>query len=194
MHLPSCLLLLSACLLATPALSPSAVAQSKKPAAAPRHAPLPTGPHAIGYFEDWVAAIHREAGQAVCYAFTRAASSAPAVAGRGDVVLTVAERPGGGRDVVAISAGFAYSRNAAVAVSVEPAGPAPFRAEFYTTQRSGFARDGRAAVAAFEKGRQVVARSPGPDSRVVSDHFSLRGFSAAHAAIEKACPPGKAAS
>ena len=189
MHLTSCLLLLSACLLATPAL-----AQSKQPAPAPRRAPIANGPHAIGYFEDWVAAIHREAGQPVCYAFTRASASTPDIAGRGDVVLTVAERPGGGRDVVAISAGFAYSRNAAVAVSVEQGGQTPFRAEFYTAQRSGFARDGHAAVLAFEKGRVVVARSPGPDSRVVSDHFSLRGFSAAYAAIQKACPAGKASS
>ena len=54
----------------------------------------------------------------MCYAFTRAQSSAPAVPGRGDVVLTVTERTGG-RDAVAISAGFAYAANAAVAVNVD---------------------------------------------------------------------------
>jgi hypothetical protein len=176
MHFPSMLLLLaSACLMATPVLA--------------QHVKSAVGPHAIGYFEDWAAAIHLEAGDTVCYAFTRASVSTPTIAGRGDAVLTVAERPGGGRDVVAFSAGFAFSRNAAVAVSVEPEGAAPFRTEFYTTQRSGFARDGHAAVLAFQRGRLVVARSPGPNGRVVSDHFSLRGFSAAYAAIVRACPP-----
>ncbi len=33
---------------------------------------------------------------------------------------------------------------------------------FYTSQRSAFARDGHAVVGAFERGRQAVAKSPGP--------------------------------
>ena len=44
-------------------------------------------------------------------------------------------------------------------------------------------------MAAFEKGTQALARSPGPrDGQVVADTFSLRGFSAAYAAINKVCP------
>lgn len=174
------LALASAVLLAHPA-----EAQQKKPLVPPRP---PSGAHAIGHFEDWVAATHPEDGQPVCYAFTRASNSAPALAGRGEVVLTVTERSTG-RDVVAISAGFGYSANAAVRVEVEATS-----FEFYTAQRSAFARDGHAAVVAFQRGRQVLARSPGPKGAPVADSFSLHGFSAAYAAIEKACPPGKAAS
>lgn len=148
-------------------------------------APAHVGPKAIGHFDDWTAAIHQESGQPVCYAFTRASSSNPTLRGRGDVVLTVTERPGG-RDAVAISAGFAYGQNAAVQVAADPV-----TMEFYTAQRSAFARDGHAAVAAFQKGSKVVARSPGPKNSVVTDTFSLRGFSAAYAAIEKACPAAK---
>jgi len=44
----------------------------------------------------------------------------PAVPGRGKVVLTVTQRQGG-RDAVAISAGFSYAANAAVAVQVDQA-------------------------------------------------------------------------
>ncbi len=177
------LLPLAASVLAAPAL-----AQSKKPAiASKRPAAAAAGPHAIGYFDDWTAAVHREAGEKVCYAFTRAASSTPAIAGRGDVVLTVTERPAS-RDVVAISAGFAYSRNASVSVGIEQTSM-----DFYTAQRSAFARDGHAAAQAFQRGRLVIARSPGPRGQIVSDHFSLRGFSAAYAAIGRACPPGKGA-
>ena len=95
---------------------------SAMPAAAqtrPTHAARPSprsrpasGPKSIGKFEDWQAATHAEAGQTVCYAFTRAQTSAPPQSqGRGDVVLTVTQRPGG-RDAVAISAGFAYPANA----------------------------------------------------------------------------------
>ncbi len=174
--------------LAATVLCAAAMAQQKKaPPPSAHHLP-PGGPHAIGFYDDWTAAIHREGGQAVCYAFTRAASSTPTLAGRGDVVLTVTERRPA-RDVVAISAGFAYSRNAAVAVGIEQTS-----FSFYTAQRSAFARDGHEAVVAFQKGRLVIARSPGPRGQIISDHFSLHGFRGAYAAIQKACPSGKGAS
>jgi hypothetical protein len=144
--------------------------------------PTTEGPKALGKFEDWTAATHAEGGQTVCYAFTRASTSSPPVAGRGDVVLTVTQRPAG-RDAVAISAGFAYAANAAVAVDIDQT-----KLEFYTAQRSAFAHDGHAAVMAFDHGRQAVAHSPGPHNALVSDAFSLRGFSAAYAAINKVCP------
>ena len=39
------------------------------------------------------------------------------------------------------------------------------------------------------KAEQALARSPGPrDGQMIVDTFSLRGFSAAYAAINKACP------
>ncbi len=145
------------------------------------HAPNPNGPKSIGKFEDWQAATHAEAGQTVCYAFTRVQSSTGAVPGRGDVVLTVTQRPTG-RDAVAISAGFAYPSGAEVVLVAE-------RAElpFYTSGRSAFARDGHAVTLAFDKARTAVAKSPAPRNVAVADTFSLRGFAAAYAAINKAC-------
>ncbi len=165
---------------ARPPARPAAPAAHPAPAAAPAK---PAGPKAIGKFEDWTAATSLEGGQTVCYAFTRAQSSAPALPGRGDVVLTVTERPAG-RDAVALSAGFAYAANAAVVLAVETT-----NLDFYTAQRSAFARDGHAAVVAFLKGKQIAARSPAPKGPPLVDQFSLKGFSAAYAAIAKACPP-----
>jgi hypothetical protein len=157
--------------------------------AQPRHPPpkpaaqTAAGPEQLGKFDDWTAATHKESGQTVCYAFTRARNSTPVLPGRGEVVLTVAQRPSG-RDAVAISGGFEFPKGAAVTVQVDTAG-----LDFYTAQRNAFARDGKAAVAAFGKGGEALARLPGPrDGRVVVDTFSLRGFSAAYAAIGKACP------
>ncbi len=157
----------------------AAAAQSKKPAAA--HPEATTGPKAIGKFEAWTAATHPESGQTVCYAFTRAESSAPALPGRGVVVLTVTERPSG-RDAVAIEAGFPYPPNTSVTLQVDQKG-----LDFYTSGRNAFARDGKAAVAAFEKGSRAIARSPKP--KEVTDTFSLKGFRQAYEAIAKACPP-----
>jgi hypothetical protein len=157
-----------------------AVAYSKK-AAPPAHpAPAAAGPKSIGKFDDWTAATHSESGQTICYAFTRAQSSAPALPGRGAVVLTVTERSSG-RDAVAMEAGFSYAPNTTVTLQVDQAG-----LEFYTSGRNAFARDGKAAVSAFGKGSRAISRSPGP--KEVTDTFSLKGFGAAYAAIAKACP------
>ena len=166
------------------AIAGPAAAQANRPAhPAKSTRPAPTPPRSIGKFDDWTAATHQEAGQTVCYALTRAVSSSPALPGRGDVVLTVTERPGGPRDVVAISVGFAYAANAEVQVAVDQAPIA-----FYTAQRYAFARDGHASVAALERGRQAVVKSPAPRNATVTDVFNLRGFSPAYAAINKACP------
>jgi invasion protein IalB len=185
---------ISAAMFARPLLIPlllltltlPAVAQPHKPApahAAPAAHPAPaSGPKSIGKFDDWTAATHMESGQTVCYAFARAESSSPAVPGRGQVVLTVAERPAG-RDAVAMEAGFTYAANATVTMQVDQGA-----FDFYTSQRNAFARDGKALIAAFQKGDRAIARSPGPKNAKVTDTFSLKGFSAAYAAITKACP------
>ena len=142
----------------------------------------PEGPKKIDSFEDWTAATNVEAGQTECYAFVRASHSTPALPGRGDVVLTVTQRRTA-RDTVAISAGFAYPAKASVAVQVDQTA-----LDFYTHDRSAFARDGHAAVAAFQRGSGMTARSPGPKGATVVDTFSLKGFSRAYEAINKACP------
>jgi hypothetical protein len=163
--------------------APAWAQKSTRPPAHPAPAQASSKPKSIGKFDDWQAATHVEGGQTVCYAFTRASGSSPALQGRGDVVLTVTQRPTL-RDAVAISAGFTYASGASVDVLVDQT---PL--EFYTAQRSAFARDGHAVVTGLQKAAKVVAKSPGPRNAQVSDTFSLKGFSAAYAAITKACPP-----
>jgi len=155
-------------------------------AAAPAHKPAPekpaATPKALGTFDDWTAATYEQGGQTVCYAFTRAQKSTPDLPKRGQVLLTVTERPNA-RDSIAIEAGFAFAPKAEVKLEVGSTS-----LDFYTAQRNAFARDDKAAVAAFDKGSRAVAQSPGPSDKQVTDTFSLHGFSAAHAAIVKACP------
>lgn len=141
-------------------------------------------PQPLGTFEAWTAATHHEADQLVCYAFTRVHGSSAKLAGRGDVILSVTERPSG-RDAVALSAGYAYPPSAEARLQVE-------KASFvlYTSQRSAFARDGHAVVAALLKShaREIQTHAPAPRHMQVTDQFSLRGFAQAYAAITKACP------
>ena len=162
------------------AASHARAAEQKKPE--PAHAAAAASPKEIGKFDDWTAATHVESGQTVCYAFTRVQNSVPSLPDRGPVILTVTERASG-RDAVAIEAGFSYGPKASVTVQVDQTG-----LDFYTAQRNAFARDGHAAVAALQRGERAIARSPGPKDAPVTDTFSLKGFSAAYAAIVKACP------
>lgn len=166
-------------------LAVPAMAQSHKPVAPARaaHPPAETkGPKPIGKFDDWTAATYQESGQTVCYAFTRAQTSSPPVAGRSAPVLTVTERPGR-RDDVAIDAGFTFAADARVTVQVDQSG-----LDFYTAQRTAFAKDGKSAVSAFHKGSRAIARAPAPKDVQVTDAFSLKGFGGAYGAITKACP------
>lgn len=141
-----------------------------------------SGPTALGVFADWTAATYVQGGQKICYAFTRPTSSSPTLSGRGEVLLSVTERPGA-RDEAALSAGFSYAKGANVTVTVGGTNLA-----FYTAGSAAFAREGGAAVQAFKIGYTAVAHSPGPGGHMVSDSFSLRGFSDAYAAIAQACP------
>ena len=140
--------------------------------AQPKHVPAKPAatPKKLGSFEDWTAATHQEGGQLVCYAFTRAHNSTPTVPGRSEVVLTVTERPGG-RDAVALSAGFAFAPGAEVTMQVDQASHT-----LYTSGRSAFARDGATLVAAMQKGRGVVARSPEPNKTQVVDNLQPQGL------------------
>jgi hypothetical protein len=147
------------------------------------HARPLLAPTLIGRWGDWRAATHRAAGAVVCYAYTRTTSSSVKLPGRGDVVLTVTERPGSPRDAVALSAGFLYPPGSKVDVTA-----GTVRAAFYTAQRSAFARSGPEIVHAFGAVRTASARSPAPRGRAVTDVFSMNGFADAHAAILKACP------
>ena len=158
--------------------SPLLVAAGLIVAAAPHRL---NAPAAIGHFEDWRAATHVEGGRTVCFAYTRAATSMPVLRGRGDVVLMVTERPSS-EDAVALSAGFTYPRDASVPLQLGQG-----RFDLYTAQRSAFARDGHAVVAALGRQTRAVAVSPNPRGGEVTDTFSLKGFAAALGAARRAC-------
>ncbi|MDA8049986.1 MAG: invasion associated locus B family protein [Rhodospirillales bacterium] len=144
--------------------------------------PATGNPAPLGVFASWTAATYQQGGQKICYAFTRPTGSTPEIAGRGQVLLSVTERPGV-RDEAALTAGFPYAKGANATVTVGSTVLA-----FYTAGDAAFARDGAAAVHAFKIGITAIARSPAPGNKLVTDDFSLSGFTAAYDAIVKACP------
>jgi len=143
--------------------------------------PAPLGPN-NGQFGDWTAATYTAGAEKICYAFTTAQKSDPALAGRGQVMLTVTERPGA-RDEVTISAGYTYPKDAQVSLAV---GAGKF--DFYTKDSTAYTTMGSQAAAAFKAGDVAIATGTGPHGKPVTDSFSLKGVSGAEAAIIAACP------
>jgi hypothetical protein len=142
-------------------------------------------PSFIGQFGQWIVATRNEADAKTCFIFTRAEASAQHIPGRGDVVLSVTRRAIR-RDVVALSAGFLLAGH-----EDAPLQAGQTRMLFYIAGRSAFARDNQAAIDAFKHESSVTARLNGPRGIAATDHFSLRGFNGAYAALMKACPgPG----
>lgn len=141
--------------------------------------PVPLGSNG-GKFGDWTAATYGRGADKACYAFTTAQQSSPTFK-RGDVLLTVTERPGV-HDEVTLGSGYTYPANAKVTLSV---GSNAF--DFYTKGETAFTTSGSAAVAAFRNGASAEAKSTGPHGHPVTDDFSLSGFSGAYDAIMSAC-------
>lgn len=102
--------------------------------------------------------------------------------GRGNVVLTVAQRPHE-RDGVAVLLGYQVLPHAGARVQ---AGGKDLH--FYLEGRSAFAPHGAEAIAAFSAGREATGHFPGPRGVTFADVFSLNGFAAAYQASLKACP------
>jgi tetratricopeptide (TPR) repeat protein len=142
-------------------------------------APANGGPKSLGRFVEWTAAVHQEAGKTVCYAFTRPKNTVPALSARGPVVLTVTERITG-RDAIAVEMGLDVPK-VTVTINGVPI-------DFYTAGRNAFARDGEAAVSFLENGSQAIVQFVSFDHRLVTDTYSLEGFSAAYATIRANCP------
>jgi hypothetical protein len=140
-------------------------------------------PHSIGKFGQWQAATHKDGDATTCFAFTWAEAAPQHVPGRGNVVLSVTRRPQS-HDVVALSAGFLLSGHEDATLQAGTT-----RMLFYIAGRSAFARDNQAAIATFGHELSVTAHLHGPRGITTADHFSLKGFAAALAAMEKACPP-----
>jgi hypothetical protein len=152
-----------------------------------RHAAHALGqPVFIGRFADWQAASHQEGGAPVCYIFTRAEAPVAQVPGRGDVVLSVTRRQGD-HDSVALSAGFTLTGHED---AVLQAGGT--RLLFYIAGRSAFSRDNASAVKVFGHEFSVAAHLHGPKGADIVDHFGLKGFATAYAAMLRACASGTA--
>jgi|HigsolmetaAR206D_1030411.scaffolds.fasta_scaffold00531_4 Invasion associated locus B (IalB) protein. len=121
-----------------------------------------------------------------CWAATTPVSSTGAASGRGPAYLSIQNHPSEGvRGSVAVVSGTKETAKGDVAVEVDGA-----RFEMLPFDDAAFARSGApeaALIAAMRKGREMTVTWTLPSGQRVIDRYSLDGFSAAKAAIDRNC-------
>lgn len=148
------------------------------PAAAMAAGPVALGPNG-GQYGHWTAAVYGQGHNKVCYAFT----TAQATQGQSKPMLTVSERHDT-RDEVSVKVGYDYPHDAKVKLTVGDTD-----LPLYTERDMAFSADGPGAVTAFKVGNAAtLSGTAAHDHSVVTNTFSLDGFSAAYDAIVHACP------
>jgi len=151
-------------------------------AAAPAHA---QEAKLIGTFGDWQAYIRGGEADRFCYIVSKP-KEASLRSRRGDIFLLVWHRPAKDEfDVVQVDAGYTFKKESEVEVKI---GGAEWRL---------FTRDGNAwtyrggddanIVKAMRKGSRMVVKGTSGRGNPTTDSYSLKGVTAAHRAMNKAC-------
>ena len=147
---------------------------------------LAKGPKLIGEYRDWDAYEYVEAGKTVCYAASTPKDSQPRNVRHGDVYAEVTQRPAQSiGDEVSVYVGYDYRTDSTVSVTI---GGQSF--ELFTDGGTAWADDAaadRAVVEAMMKGASMVVRGVSARGTNTTYTYSLLGFTAARAAIRKAC-------
>lgn len=131
---------------------------------------------------NWEAYAYTEGGAKVCYAAARADN--PREKGRAGTAIAVTHRaksPG----EVSLIAPYGFKRDSDVEIQI-----GGMKHAFFTKGGSAWAKDAsadKAIIAAMAKGKDVVVKATPAKGAAITDSISLKGFSDALAAIDKAC-------
>lgn len=139
---------------------------------------------AVGTFEDWRA--FAEPNGEMCYMGSEPKKAEGNYTKRDDPFLLVTHRPKEKSiGVVSVVAGYTYKKGSEVSVTI---GAQTFR--MFTDGGNAWAydaKDDRALIAAMKGGATMVVKGTSGRGTVTTDTYSLSGFTAAYAAIGKAC-------
>lgn len=138
----------------------------------------------LGRFGSWEAYVYSDASGKVCYAAAGAAKTNGGEPRRPGVALAVTHRaksPG----EISLVASFGFKKDSAAEIQI-----GGMKHAFFTKGDSAWAKDAaadKAIVAQLVKGKDVVVRATPAKGTAITDTVMLDGFSAALAAIDKAC-------
>jgi invasion associated locus B (IalB) protein len=141
----------------------------------------------IDKFGDWNAFADQENGQPLCYMASLPEKSEGKYTQRGDTYIMVTHRPAEKTfGEVSIRAGYAYKQDSDTEARIDS--NQPFK--LFTDGEFSWARDtdtDRALIANMKAGSTVIVKGTSSRGTLTIDTYSLKGFTAAYAAISKAC-------
>ncbi|HEX4506704.1 MAG TPA: invasion associated locus B family protein [Alphaproteobacteria bacterium] len=143
-------------------------------------------PSLEGAFNDWSLYGLQENGNPVCYLSSGLERSSDTVPRKRPAVVLITNRPAEGRKgVVSVDPGYIYEDSSQVLMSI---GRRQFH--LYTKGGQAWAEDGDdpQIIQAIRTGSTLVVTGRMKSGTATTDTFSLRGFGAALAALDRACP------
>ncbi len=143
-------------------------------------------PTFIATHRDWHAYQFVEGGNIVCYMATKPTDQQGDYSRRGDVFLLVTHRPAeSSRDVVSVITGYTFGPESEVEVAI---GDRSFN--LFTDDNTAWARDESTdlgLVTAMKAGSNMTVKGTSNRGTLITDTYSLLGFTAAYGEISTAC-------
>ena len=134
----------------------------------------------------WEAYQETEGGKKVCYIGSLAKKATGKYKKRGETYVLITHRPAEkSANVVSVKAGYTYQENSEVEVII---GTETFK--LFTDAGHAFAYDKKTdglLVKAMIRGAKMVIKGTSSRGTKTTDSYSLKGFTAAYQAINKAC-------
>lgn len=144
-------------------------------------------PKLLGTYGDWAAYTFEENGNKVCYMASKPIKEEGDYTRRGDVFALVTHRPAEkSKNVFSYITGYTYKTNSDVTVTID----GNQRFTLFTHKDMAWANtaeDDNKLADALRKGSRFVVKGTSSRGTLTTDTFSLKGSSAAHDAISKAC-------
>lgn len=140
----------------------------------------------LGTFDAWTAFTDKSAGKQICYVGSKPKKQEGKYTKRDDVYVLVTHRPA--EKVVgevSFEAGYAFKSGSTPTVTI---GSRTFN--LFTKGTNAWSQDAaadKALVTAMKSGSDMVVKGMSGRGTQTTDTYSLGGFSAAYAAIGKAC-------
>lgn len=169
------------------AQTPPAAAGTPAPAAKPpAAAPNASKAEHLGDAQGWSAFAETDKNAKACFLVGRPIKSEPENLKRGDVYVYVTHRPADKTfNVVSFAAGYPYKEGSDAELAVDTR-----KFALFTTKESAWSRDAatdKAVVDAMAKAKQAVLKGTSTRGTNTTDTYSLDGFAAMLAQIDKAC-------
>lgn len=140
----------------------------------------------IGTFDAWSAFSFGDGQSKLCYVHSVPESSDGDYTRRGETYVQITHRPAEkSLNVIGITAGYVYKPGSEAEVEIDGN-----KHTLFTNGDGAWARDAKgdaALVAAMKAGNTMIVRGTSTRGTLTIDTYSLRGFTAAHNAINKAC-------